>query len=47
MKLTIGSDHGAVELKETVKAVLAEYPDIEVNDVGTFGTESDDYPDIA
>ncbi len=47
MKLTIGSDHGAVELKETVKAVLAEYPDIEVNDVGTFGTESVDYPDIA
>ena len=47
MKLTIGSDHGAVELKETVKKVLAEYPDIEVNDVGTFGTESVDYPDIA
>ena len=47
MKLTIGSDHGAVELKETVKAVLAEYPDIEVNDVGTFGTTSVDYPDIA
>ena len=47
MKLTIGSDHGAVELKDVVKKVLAEYPDIEVNDVGTFGTESVDYPDIA
>ena len=47
MRLTIGSDHGAVELKETVKAVLADYPDIEVNDVGTFGTDSVDYPDIA
>ena len=47
MRLTIGSDHGAVELKETVKTILADYPDIEVNDVGTFGTESVDYPDIA
>ena len=47
MKITIGSDHGAVELKEEVKKVLAEFPDIEVKDVGTFGTESVDYPDIA
>ena len=28
MKITIGSDHGAVELKEEVKKVLAEFPDI-------------------
>lgn len=47
MKITIGSDHGAVELKEEVKKVLADYPEIEVNDVGTFGTDSVDYPDIA
>ena len=47
MKITIGSDHGAVELKEEVKKVLAEFPDIEVKDVGTFGTDSVDYPDIA
>ncbi|MBE8954498.1 MAG: ribose 5-phosphate isomerase B [Quinella sp. 2Q5] len=47
MKITIGSDHGAVELKDEVKKVLAEFPDIEVNDVGTFGTASVDYPDIA
>ena len=47
MKITIGSDHGAVELKDEVKKVLAEFPEIEVNDVGTFGTESVDYPDIA
>ena len=46
MKITIGNDHGAVELKEEVKKVLAEY-DVEINDVGTFGTESVDYPDIA
>ena len=27
--------------------VLKEYEDIKVTDVGTFGTESVDYPDIA
>ena len=47
MNITIGSDHGAVQLKETVKTVLSEYPDIHVTDVGTFGTASVDYPDIA
>ena len=46
MKITIGSDLGAVELKEEVKKVLAEF-DVEVTDVGTFGTASVDYPDIA
>lgn len=47
MKITIGSDHGAVELKEEVKKVLAEFENIEVKDVGTFGTEPVDYPDVA
>ena len=47
MKITIGSDHGAVDLKEEVKMVLKEIGNIEVTDVGTFGTESVDYPDIA
>lgn len=47
MKVTIGSDHGAVELKEEVKMVLHEFEDVRVTDVGTFGTESVDYPDIA
>ena len=47
MKITIGSDHGAVELKEEVKKVLAEFESVEVKDVGTFGTDSVDYPDIA
>ena len=46
MKIVIGSDHGAVALKEEVKMVLKEF-DIEIHDVGTFGTESVDYPDIA
>ena len=39
--------HGALELKEEVKKVLAEFKDIEVRDVGTFTTDSVDYPDIA
>ncbi len=47
MKITIGSDHGAVELKEEVKKVLAEFEGVEVKDVGTFGIDSVDYPDIA
>ena len=47
MNITIGSDHGAVALKDEVKMVLKEYEDIKVTDVGTFGTESVDYPDIA
>ena len=47
MNITIGSDHGAVALKDEVKMVLKEYEDIKVTDVGTFGTESVDYPDIS
>ena len=47
MKITIGSDHGAVELKAEVKKVLAEFDGVEVKDVGTSGTEAVDYPDIA
>ncbi len=46
MKITIGSDHAATALKDEVKKVLAEF-DAEINDVGTFGTERVDYPDIA
>lgn len=47
MKITIGCDHGAVQLKEEVKMVLKELGNIEVTDVGTFGTDPVDYPDIA
>ncbi|MBR1647776.1 MAG: ribose 5-phosphate isomerase B [Selenomonadaceae bacterium] len=46
MKITIGSDHAATALKDEVKKVLAEF-DAEINDVGTFGTDRVDYPDIA
>ena len=34
-------------MKDEVKKVLAEFENIEVEDVGTFGTDSVDYPDIA
>ncbi len=47
MKITIGSDHGAVALKEEMKKVLKDFAHIQVTDVGTFSTESVDYPDIA
>ena len=46
MKVTVGSDHGGVNLKECVKKVL-QAMDIEVRDVGTEGTTAVDYPDIA
>lgn len=47
MHITIGSDHGAVDLKDEVKMVLHEFGDVRVKDVGTFGKEAVDYPDIA
>ncbi|MBE6106581.1 ribose 5-phosphate isomerase B [Anaerovibrio lipolyticus] len=47
MKIVIGCDHGALELKREVLKVLAEFKDIETEDVGTFDAESVDYPDIA
>ncbi len=46
MKVTIGCDHGALALKESVKKVLAEL-DVEIDDVGTYTEDSIDYPDIA
>lgn len=47
MKLVIGCDHGAVLLKEAVKQVLAEFEDIQVEDVGAYSDAAVDYPDIA
>ncbi|PID70580.1 ribose-5-phosphate isomerase [bacterium DOLZORAL124_38_8] len=44
-KLFIGSDHGGFELKQKVKAYLAEnFSDIEVEDLGCDSTDSVDYP---
>ena len=47
INITIASDHGAVELKDEVKMVLHEFSDVRVTDIGTFGKEAVDYPDIA
>ena len=46
MKVAIGADHGGFELKEFLKDNFV-YPDISWVDVGTYNTESCDYPIIA
>lgn len=44
MKVAVASDHAAFELKEQVKAYLAK-KGYEIEDFGTYSTESMDYPD--
>lgn len=44
--IVIGSDHAGFELKETLKAWLAELG-YAAEDVGTHSTDSVDYPDVA
>ena len=46
MKLAIACDHGALELKDAVKAHLEE-KGYEVRDFGTYTKDSCDYPDFA
>ena len=46
MKIGIGADHGGTELKEEVKKYLRD-KNYETIDVGTWGTDPVDYPDIA
>ncbi len=46
MKIAIGCDHGALELKNTVKVHL-EKRGFEVRDFGTYTAQSCDYPDFA
>ena len=46
MKIAIGSDHGGMDLKESLKPLLAEH-DITIEDVGCESSESVDYPDFA
>ena len=46
--LSIGADHAGFETKEKVKKYLEkQFPAIRVNDVGTFSSDSVDYPDFA
>jgi transaldolase/glucose-6-phosphate isomerase len=46
MRIAMGSDHAGFELKEAVKAFLAE-KNHEVIDVGTYSKDPVDYPDYA
>lgn len=46
MKIAIGADHAGVELKDHLRAYLAELGH-DVEDLGTEGTASVDYPDFA
>jgi RpiB/LacA/LacB family sugar-phosphate isomerase len=46
MKIVIGCDHAALELKNSLKKFLLEAGHT-VDDVGTNGTDSVDYPDFA
>ena len=44
--IAIGSDHGGFLLKEEIKKMLID-KGFKLRDVGTYSTESVDYPDIA
>ena len=46
MKIVIASDHGGLELKEQIKNYYAGRG-IALDDVGTYSSDSCDYPDIA
>ena len=46
-KLFIGSDHGALELKQALVNHFSTVDDLDVTDCGTYSVESVDYPDIA
>ncbi len=46
MKIAIGCDHGALDLKNTVVAHLTQ-KGYEVEDFGTYTPDSCDYPDFA
>ena len=46
MKIALGADHAGFELKEVVKRLLLTQG-MQVEDRGTYSTESVDYPDFA
>ncbi len=49
MKIAIGCDEAALDLKETIKTHLAKQDQVlvEATDFGVYTTEPSDYPDIA
>ena len=46
MRISIGCDHAAFELKEKVKQYLSTKKGIELNDWGCYSEERCDYPDF-
>lgn len=46
MKIAIGCDHGGISLKDSIVNYLEERG-VQIEDFGTFGTDSVDYPDFA
>ncbi len=46
MRIAVGSDHRGVRLKSTIVELLQQWGH-QVRDVGTHGTQSVDYPDVA
>lgn len=44
MKIALGADHGGYELKEKIKKHLSQKEYIKIIDMGTYSTESVDYP---
>lgn len=46
MKIAIGCDHGGITLKDPIVNYLEERG-VQIEDFGTFGSESVDYPDFA
>ena len=46
MRISIGCDHAAFELKEKVKQYLSNIKGIELNDWGCYSEERCDYPDF-
>ena len=46
ISLFLGADHGGIPLKEHLKAKLADHG-VTVEDLGTHGSASTDYPDFA
>ena len=47
ISLTLGADHAGLPLKNQIKEKLGEFPEFIVEDLGTFTSESTDYPDYA
>ncbi len=47
MKIAFGCDHGGFPLKEAVFEAFKSYPDVEIDDCGTFDRSPVDYSDYA